>query len=1416
MAIMANVGTVTIDIEANVSKFTDAVKTTNKRLDSLEQRVNQAKQTLLSLGATAVGIIGVGEAFSFAIEQARDFVKTASDFEQYANRLSAFYKVNGEVEREMQRIVNFSTKYNNNIMDTMEALTMMKVYGINPTNKSLEIFTNTAIGSGKSLSQFVEAMADAFQGENERLVEFGVKGAIEGKKIQYAWADSTGKSRKVVIDNNKELIQSTLETIFNEKYVGQLKLRADSWIGTTTAITNDWILFKKNFMNDDIFKNLDDKVLSLYNGAKSFFGFISEKSSSLITIALSLTAVAGASAIATSSLFLLSKSPIFILTAGVVELAKVIGSDLTLKIAETVAVAWGLNRVIVALRASMIATSATAIIPMTMGLGALGRQFVLGTVLTRSFSVALRAIPILLIAEGIVQLIKLMGNAIDKHREFNALAQAGAKQYAIDNKPVNTMSKALKQNVKDLGETSRALYHFKKAKADALKNPALKNNKNLLKALDDSIIATSKNMDNLNAKFRALTKGAISKGYKIGTTGDPKKRIISKEEQDAKNASALMLKKYSGEIDSLKNKKEGAKTEKKAEINRERELLDVLKQQIEASDLYYKKRVAKEQGDILKTSLLTPEQETSFNLEAKREHLKLLKSEIDALQQVIKLNLKSKKRYENDKLKLEVQLEEEINTFLKDRLLILKEIDDSNNNIIGGFARQEKELDDKFKNYGVWVKTLATSDKEKYNEYFEKLNKLADFEKLKLQTAKKAFENGLKIDYFAVMNPQSIEKIKLEFENKFNDLQLKFTPYRSKESIENIRKKLEQNMNTSIDISKNQTRIEFLGYLDTKEAKKEIELLEKTNLMLKLRIDGKFTEEELLKIQASINKKFNDGFGATLEKIFSDFSANINSNISSLTTHFANINIKDGETIQSIVGEELESTAKNFQNSLKNSGNAYAMAIGYGLDVINMALADTMDAFQNMKVNVGADNKSLVNAMDSVKNSMFPLLDVNRKMNKHLESMDNNFNNIAIAIAKSGDYDYTGADVNTQIKYNSTFGIGALSSKIPVLGGIVDGALKSIFGSSRTTVLKSGLIFGKQLIDDFLKGVNVKAYTDTQKTKKAFFGLVNSTSYNTSYKAVKDSLKTEFQNALGSGINAIMLAGESLNISTAQMENIKKSLSVNLGKFDFKDKTQTEIAEILNGAFGNALSDFTAKIIPQIGEFKETNEDYFTTLARVATGYNDAREALKNMGFGIVEFTNIANKTGDITLETIRSSILNFDKEMMSVSKSLTGIGSILSNLGGNAEEFITAYKNLKEIQAKLRVTQSLSSEVTKDMIMGAGGDIEGLKQAQEDYIANYYTDLERSKIAISLLNTQFKNLNVTLPTSRDGFRALLESLDLTSANGQYLYGSLLKLQDEFRRLTEAQEELTQKTKEFFDRIYAIKTDFLDWKNTFG
>ena len=250
---MASIGTVVIEVDADVARFVEGIHRTNRTLSQLERRANEAKRMISNFATATVGILAVAGAFEKAKAQAESFLRTASEFEQYKNRMSAFYQGTEKVNAEIGRATDFAKKYNVSINDTMDALIKMKVFGIEPTNRALEIFGNTAVGGGKSLDQFVEAMADAFQGENERLKEFGVKASVEGQKIAYAWSDSSGKARSVVIENNKKIIQSTLETIFNEKYVGQMQLRANSWAGFVDSIKNDYTTFKLAVMDDGLF-----------------------------------------------------------------------------------------------------------------------------------------------------------------------------------------------------------------------------------------------------------------------------------------------------------------------------------------------------------------------------------------------------------------------------------------------------------------------------------------------------------------------------------------------------------------------------------------------------------------------------------------------------------------------------------------------------------------------------------------------------------------------------------------------------------------------------------------------------------------------------------------------------------------------------------------------------------------------------------------------------------------------------------------------------------------------------------------------------------------------------------------------------------------------------------------------------------
>jgi hypothetical protein len=234
---------ITVD-GSQAEKQLSAIKTKANETDAAFSKISKSSgifsDRMKSLGATLAATYASFVSIRGAFDIGSSIVKLSSQFEQYENRLSSFYKTQNQVNDVMNFASTFADEYNTSLSETTDAMIKMKNYGIDPTEESLKAFMNTAIGSGKSLDQFVEAMADAFTGENERLKEFGVKASVVGTKIGYAWTDASGAARNVIVQNNKEIIESTLTAIFNQKYAGQLERYASSWEGILQGIKTDF------------------------------------------------------------------------------------------------------------------------------------------------------------------------------------------------------------------------------------------------------------------------------------------------------------------------------------------------------------------------------------------------------------------------------------------------------------------------------------------------------------------------------------------------------------------------------------------------------------------------------------------------------------------------------------------------------------------------------------------------------------------------------------------------------------------------------------------------------------------------------------------------------------------------------------------------------------------------------------------------------------------------------------------------------------------------------------------------------------------------------------------------------------------------------------------------------------------------
>ncbi len=223
-----------------------------------------------ALKAAGIAAAAVTAAFVAMTAAIMPFVATASEFENFEAILRTLEGSSEAAARSMDWVTEFAKTTPYALAEVTDAFVKMKSYGIDPTAGALQTWGDAAAGMGKSLSQAVEAYADALMGENERLKEFGIKAKKEGETIAYAWTDSSGKARDIVIENNRDIIKSTLSAIMNDKYAGAMIAMSTTWTGLISNMGDSWNIFKADVMDKglfDYFKGIALVISKYLNGA---------------------------------------------------------------------------------------------------------------------------------------------------------------------------------------------------------------------------------------------------------------------------------------------------------------------------------------------------------------------------------------------------------------------------------------------------------------------------------------------------------------------------------------------------------------------------------------------------------------------------------------------------------------------------------------------------------------------------------------------------------------------------------------------------------------------------------------------------------------------------------------------------------------------------------------------------------------------------------------------------------------------------------------------------------------------------------------------------------------------------------------------------------------------------------------------
>jgi hypothetical protein len=202
--------------------------------------LKKTERTLNDIAGTALKLGGVLGGISFAGVAAGIF-KTTAQMEKLKASLKTVTGSTENANLAFEGILDFTKSTPFQLEETTSAFIKLKALGLEPSERALRSYGNTASAMGKSLDQMIEAVADATTGEFERLKEFGIKASSQGDNVAFTFQGVTTTVRK-----NATEIEEYLTKIGETQFAGAMEEQMNTLTG--------------------VMSNLQDTVTQLLNG----------------------------------------------------------------------------------------------------------------------------------------------------------------------------------------------------------------------------------------------------------------------------------------------------------------------------------------------------------------------------------------------------------------------------------------------------------------------------------------------------------------------------------------------------------------------------------------------------------------------------------------------------------------------------------------------------------------------------------------------------------------------------------------------------------------------------------------------------------------------------------------------------------------------------------------------------------------------------------------------------------------------------------------------------------------------------------------------------------------------------------------------------------------------------------------------
>ena len=233
------VTSVSVDLEAKTAGFKEELKKSARSMRNFEKQGKKSfraagksargfkvtvDQVSGSLGPLKAALAGITAAFGFS-----ELVQANSEYQKLNASLVTVTGSAENADRAFGAIQKFASETPYQLNQVVEGFIKLQAMGLEPSERALRSYGNTASAMGKDLNQMIEAVADAATGEFERLKEFGIKASSEGDRVAFTFRGMTTE-----IGKNADEIQEYLLSLGEVEFAGAMQRQMDTIGGATS------------------------------------------------------------------------------------------------------------------------------------------------------------------------------------------------------------------------------------------------------------------------------------------------------------------------------------------------------------------------------------------------------------------------------------------------------------------------------------------------------------------------------------------------------------------------------------------------------------------------------------------------------------------------------------------------------------------------------------------------------------------------------------------------------------------------------------------------------------------------------------------------------------------------------------------------------------------------------------------------------------------------------------------------------------------------------------------------------------------------------------------------------------------------------------------------------------------------------